>query len=42
MAILSASGSAKKAFQRPFAEGIQLLNAIQDVYLSPEVTVGGF
>jgi fructose-bisphosphate aldolase, class I len=29
----------RKAFQRPLAEGIQLLNAIQDVYLSPEVTV---
>jgi fructose-bisphosphate aldolase, class I len=31
--------SGRKAFQRPFQEGIQLLNAIQDVYLSPEVTV---
>ena len=31
--------SGRKAFQRPMAEGIQLLNAIQDVYLSPEVTV---
>ena len=31
--------SGRKAFQRPFREGIQLLNAIQDVYLSPEVTV---
>jgi len=31
--------SGRKAFQRPLAEGIQLLNAIQDVYLSPEVTV---
>jgi class I fructose-bisphosphate aldolase len=31
--------SGRKAFQRPIAEGIQLLNAIQDVYLSPEVTV---
>jgi class I fructose-bisphosphate aldolase len=29
----------RKAFQRPTAEGIALLNAIQDVYLSPEVTV---
>ena len=29
----------RKAFQRPLAEGIQLLNAIKDVYLSPEVTV---
>jgi len=31
--------SGRKAFQRPFSEGIQLLNEIQDVYLSPEVTV---
>lgn len=31
--------SGRKAFQRPLQEGIQLLNAIQDVYLSPEVTV---
>jgi len=31
--------SGRKAFQRPLAEGIELLNAIQDVYLSPEVTV---
>ncbi len=31
--------SGRKAFQRPMKEGIQLLNAIQDVYLSPEVTV---
>ena len=23
----------------PMAEGVQLLNAIQDVYLSPDVTV---
>ncbi len=29
----------RKAFQRPTAEGVTLLNAIQDVYLSPEVTV---
>ncbi len=29
----------RKAFQRPFAEGVELLNAIQDVYLNPEVTV---
>ena len=26
--------SGRKAFQRPMAEGIELLNAIQDVYLS--------
>jgi class I fructose-bisphosphate aldolase len=31
--------SGRKAFQRPFSEGIELLNAIQDVYLSDEVTV---
>lgn len=31
--------SGRKAFQRPMAEGVELLNAIQDVYLSPEVTV---
>lgn len=31
--------SGRKAFQRPIAEGIELLNAIQDVYLCPEVTV---
>ncbi len=31
--------SGRKAFQRPAAEGIELLNAIQDVYLTPEVTV---
>jgi fructose-bisphosphate aldolase, class I len=31
--------SGRKAFQRPMKEGVQLLNAIQDVYLSNEVTV---
>lgn len=31
--------SGRKAFQRPMAEGVKLLNAIQDVYLSSEVTV---
>jgi class I fructose-bisphosphate aldolase len=31
--------SGRKAFQRPMAEGIKLLNTIQDVYLCPEVTV---
>jgi class I fructose-bisphosphate aldolase len=31
--------SGRKAFQKPTAEGVALLNAIQDVYLSPEVTV---
>jgi len=31
--------SGRKAFQRPMAEGVKLLNTIQDVYLSPAVTV---
>ncbi len=31
--------SGRKAFQRPMKEGIALLNAIQDVYLSKEITV---
>jgi fructose-bisphosphate aldolase, class I len=31
--------SGRKAFQRPFAEGVNLLNTIQDVYLSKEITV---
>jgi len=31
--------SGRKAFQRPMKDGVQLLNAIQDVYLSPEVTI---
>ena len=31
--------SGRKAFQRPFAEGVELLNAIQDVYLAKEITV---
>jgi class I fructose-bisphosphate aldolase len=30
--------SGRKAFQRPMQEGIALLNAIQDVYLTPEIT----
>ncbi|MBL9017093.1 MAG: class I fructose-bisphosphate aldolase [Myxococcales bacterium] len=29
----------RKAFQRPFKEGVELLQAIQDVYLSKDVTV---
>ncbi|MCC5946300.1 MAG: class I fructose-bisphosphate aldolase [Bernardetiaceae bacterium] len=29
--------SGRKAFQKPLAEGINLLNAIQDVYLNPEI-----
>jgi len=31
--------SGRKAFQKPMAEGVKLLNAIQDVYLSKDVTV---
>ncbi len=31
--------SGRKAFQRPMDEGAALLQAIQDVYLSPEVTI---
>ncbi len=31
--------SGRKAFQRQMAEGVELLNAIQDVYLSNEITV---
>jgi fructose-bisphosphate aldolase, class I len=31
--------SGRKAFQRPMSEGVELLNAIQDVYLSDEITV---
>ena len=31
--------SGRKAFQRPMKEGVELLNAIQDVYLNPEITI---
>ena len=31
--------SGRKAFQKPFAEGVKLLNAIQDVYLDDAITV---
>lgn len=31
--------SGRKAFQRPMDEGVEILNAIQDVYLNDEVTV---
>src|SRR5213593_3227434 len=31
--------SGRKAFQRPMKDGVALLNAVQDVYLSREVTV---
>jgi class I fructose-bisphosphate aldolase len=29
----------RKAFQRPFESGVELLNAIQDVYLDPNITI---
>jgi class I fructose-bisphosphate aldolase len=29
----------RKAFQRPFAEGVELLQAVQDVYLADQITV---
>jgi class I fructose-bisphosphate aldolase len=29
----------RKAFQRPFNDGVALLNAVQDVYLMDQVTV---
>lgn len=29
----------RKAFQRPFAEGVKMLNAIQDVYLDESITI---
>jgi class I fructose-bisphosphate aldolase len=31
--------SGRKAFQRPMADGVKLLNTIQDVYLDPQVTI---
>jgi class I fructose-bisphosphate aldolase len=31
--------SGRKAFQRPMKEGVQLLNAIQDVYLDKSITI---
>lgn len=31
--------SGRKAFQKPMGEGVQLLNAIQDVYLEEKVTI---
>jgi class I fructose-bisphosphate aldolase len=31
--------SGRKAFQRPMSEGVDLLHAIQDVYLDPNVTI---
>lgn len=29
----------RKAFQRPFGEGVELLNAVQDVYLNEDITI---
>jgi class I fructose-bisphosphate aldolase len=31
--------SGRKAFQKPISEGVQLLHAIQDVYLCKDITV---
>ncbi|MEM7019073.1 MAG: class I fructose-bisphosphate aldolase [Pseudomonadota bacterium] len=31
--------SGRKAFQKPMAEGVELLNALQDVYLSNDITI---
>jgi len=31
--------SGRKAFQKPFKDGVEMLNAIQDVYLSKDVTL---
>lgn len=31
--------SGRKAFQKPMKDGIELLNAIQDVYLCKDVTI---
>jgi fructose-bisphosphate aldolase, class I len=31
--------SGRKAFQRPMAEGVKLLNLIQDVYMDPGITI---
>lgn len=31
--------SGRKAFQRPLDQGVKILNAIQDVYLDPQVTI---
>ena len=31
--------SGRKAFQKPMNDGIELLNAIQDVYLNKDITI---
>ncbi|MBF2707696.1 class I fructose-bisphosphate aldolase [Flavobacterium soyangense] len=29
----------RKAFQRPFSEGVKIINAVQEIYLSKEITI---
>ena len=29
----------RKAFQKPFKEGVEILNTVQDVYLNKKVTI---
>ena len=29
----------RKAFQKPISEGIEILNAVQDVYLNKKITI---
>jgi class I fructose-bisphosphate aldolase len=31
--------SGRKAFQRPMADGVKLLNLIQDIYLDPTISI---
>ena len=31
--------SGRKAFQRPMKEGVEILNAVQNVYLDKEITI---
>jgi class I fructose-bisphosphate aldolase len=31
--------SGRKAFQKPMRDGVELLHSIQDVYLSPDITI---
>jgi class I fructose-bisphosphate aldolase len=31
--------SGRKAFQKPLKEGVELLNAVQDVYLAKEIDI---
>jgi class I fructose-bisphosphate aldolase len=33
--------SGRKAFQKPMADGVRILNAIQDVYACKDITVAG-